>query len=294
MDLIKKALCKDSPDYESLVANLQIVTNTIDCDDQGKVVLTQPGFIILHNLFNKCDGHWSGCFDDRILYYYDKDCKCLGEPYEPGIESDPCILDAIIIASTDCMPHDATYHPISEQNIMVRVTTQGNIYVSEVTEISINNNPTSGDRIVLHTQCGNKKYVFYFGADCPCDIHDATIYLVPLGNDREETATNLNQCIRDATLEDDETLVWDTELCLPVSETDPNPLIIVGSIIRAPVIRTFRQITELLSYYLGELNGWKLFDDVTSVIHALCAVLRGRIYLDRILVKKMLTIDKCD
>lgn len=40
MDLLRRSLCEDANDYESLLVNMSIVINTLDCDIDGNVVLT--------------------------------------------------------------------------------------------------------------------------------------------------------------------------------------------------------------------------------------------------------------
>jgi hypothetical protein len=119
--LIKRALCEDPSDYESLLASLSVVKNLLDCDEDGLIV-DSTATDILRKLF-KDDGTGNGvwttfdlnptdpdttddpeapntnygavvesCFRDLNLYYNEKDCGI--SPCEWKVICNPCIEEA--------------------------------------------------------------------------------------------------------------------------------------------------------------------------------------------------------
>ena len=112
-DLIQRSLCDEGPDYTSLAASLATIKNLICCNSDG-LLEQNTGYEILKKLFlsgndgeepnawfdveddtcGRC-GHlkYFSCFDDRIIYYYGKDCKIKCKPWKPKIT--PCIENAI-------------------------------------------------------------------------------------------------------------------------------------------------------------------------------------------------------
>jgi len=54
--LIKRSLCEDAADYESLLASLALVKNILDCDSNGNVA-AGPAHDILEKLFDNGDSN---------------------------------------------------------------------------------------------------------------------------------------------------------------------------------------------------------------------------------------------
>ena len=114
-ELIQRSLCDEGPDYASLAASLAIISTLINCDSDGKLQ-KNTGYDILKKLFLSgnngedpklwfdvedadCDRcgciKYFSCFDERIIYYYSKDCNIKSYPWKP--KPDPCIEKAICL-----------------------------------------------------------------------------------------------------------------------------------------------------------------------------------------------------
>lgn len=127
--LAKSTLCQDTADYNSLLANLSMAMELIDCDSSGNIA-NGPGVSILEKMFhygtdgNETDGPsgeliWyscSGsaffgtpqdsiitldgrsCFKNLDVSYYGKDCSIGTTPFIIDT-SDPCYQAASVIVS---------------------------------------------------------------------------------------------------------------------------------------------------------------------------------------------------
>ena len=114
-ELIQRSLCNEGPDYESLSASLVIILNLLNCDSDCKLE-KNTGYDILKKLFLSgnngedpnlwfdvedadCDRcgciKYFSCFDERIVYYYTKDCNIASYPWKP--KPDPCIEKAVLL-----------------------------------------------------------------------------------------------------------------------------------------------------------------------------------------------------
>jgi hypothetical protein len=305
MDLLRRSLCEDSADYESLIANMSIVLNTLDCNEDGKVILTQPGAIILKNMFDPTetvegisDGFWKDCFGDRNVYYYDKSCGYQSKIYEPASGSDPCVEEAKTIVGAvtgDCNPTDADY-PVFVEAPSIVVTQQGSVSIPEVTTVVFAAIPAAGEYLVLYSQCSNLQYIFWFsdGENSAPGVEGLTDEIpVMIGGSISITTTNLFNAINGY----NGGINWTTVDIVPgAGEGDPDtPLTITHSINNVPVgATTFKECAEAYACYLGALTGEETLEDVQKVMLAFCGLLKNRIGFDRVLNKTMLTISKCD
>jgi len=99
--------------YNTLLASLGMIKNQLNCDS-NMLVANNTAITILNNLFNSgvsetkecqpkewfdiqenCYGCVSflSCFDDKKIYYYDKDCKVVYSLWKPSITE--CIKKAV-------------------------------------------------------------------------------------------------------------------------------------------------------------------------------------------------------
>jgi hypothetical protein len=299
MDLLRRSLCEDSADYKSLIANMSIVLNTLDCDSSGLIIMTQPGSIILKNMFDPTetvpgtpDGFWKGCFSDRNVYYYDKSCGQQSKAYLPSSGSDPCAIEAQIIAS-EFVPE-----LISNTSI---------ITITEVNSTNINYNidgvdinvafiapfgymiqfTFNGDRIFVNSGAGSVSIGNWVSGRCYTVINNTTYTDVfnyayaadgglTLGQNFIDVCPGETYNLTPLTLETDIANNYEPGACFGVEAY------------------TFKVISDAYSCYLGSLTGTESLTDVQKVMLAFCGLLKERIGVDRILNKTMLTIGKCD
>jgi hypothetical protein len=308
MDLLRRSLCEDSADYESLIANMSIVLSTLDCDSEGQIIMTQPGSVILTNMFDPTEtvpgtpnGFWKGCFKERSVYYYDKSCGQQSKTYSPPSGSDPCVVEAQTIVSAFLPavcgpPTDAIWTNVSELPANIGSITNGDgSGTSEVTPITFTAinatlSPPEDGYLSIFDHCNSVCYIFWTGNLPSLGVPSASLVYVEFMYEfvpitlieGEHWANGLVTAVSSLPLifsvVRNETLVTITTvpIILPVSDL------------------TFKIIADAYSCYLGSLQGVELLEDVQKVMLSFCQLLKDRIGFDRILNKTMLTIGKCD
>jgi hypothetical protein len=305
MDLLRRSLCEDSADYESLIANMSIVLSTLDCNDMGQIIMTQPGSVILTNMFKPEEpnkGFWKGCFNDREVYYYDKSCGQQSKTYLPPSGSDPCATEAQTIAvaflpAIECNTNNAVLEPgISTWSITH--DQDGTNVLTEITTVTFSDNLAIGEStyLSLWNHCNTVNYIFWTGTEP--SLGGASTSLIYI----EYVSTvvqgfGYSNALRDAILASQaatEFTLFQTspgggDGVMQITTVIPNPLPVVD-----PSKYTFKIIADAYSCYLGSLTGAELLEDVQKVMLSFCQLLKDRIGFDRVLNKTMLTIGKCD
>lgn len=276
MDLLRRSLCEDSADYESLIANMSIVMSTVDCDESGNFVVTQPGALILADMFNSADGFWwntggaGSCFSNRNVYYYNKPCGQEAVTYEPASGSDPCAVEAKCI-SRGGPSSDATFAANGGAgDIGITVDVQGSGSVAEETSFVETVVPTANEYVIMHTHCNLLQYVFHFGTEPVVAGTDTYVQVLTI------TVAGLVA-----------TIIAQADFVAGVTGD-------VATIVVADVATSFADIANLYAEYLGQLDATDSLENVQKVMLSLCALLKNRIAFDRVLNKTMLTIGKCD
>jgi hypothetical protein len=298
MDLLRRSLCEDSADYESLIANMSIVLNTLDCDSSGQIIMTQPGSIILKNMFDPTetvpgtpDGFWKGCFSDRNVYYYDKSCGQKSKAYLPSLSSDPCAAEAQIIASE--------FVPELISNTSIITVTQVDPTNMNYNIDGMNYNVSFGEpftNILIITYNSNQIFVTNGAGNTTLPVNWVSGRCYTIFNNTIYSTSALYQYTDGVTVTQNSFPIQPNETynLTPLDiETDPTNNYKLGACFGVEAY-TFKIIADAYSCYLGSLTGTESLEDVQKVMLAFCSLLKDRISFDRILNKTMLTIGKCD
>jgi hypothetical protein len=301
MDLIRRSLCEDANDYESLLANMSIVMNTLDCDDKGRVILTQPGVLILTDMFTGTE-FWKGCFKERNVFYYTKSCGYESIPYQSASGADECAAEAQEILYR---PADALYvngsGELANKNIVSFTVTQGSADAStfEITALTVNQNTLfaladyANSYFVLceHYDSGagkNESTAFYFTIDgvgtAPTGFTNTVI--IPLVTITHTSSSSIAALI--------DTVIPGGFISSYVPASSLVTITHGGFNGPLPTLDTFAKLAEAYACYLGALGPKSKLEDVQKVILSFCSVLRDRVRIDRTLNKSMLTIGRCD
>jgi hypothetical protein len=285
MDLLRRSLCEDSADYESLIANMSIVMSTVDCDESGNFVTSQPGALILTAMFGS-DGFWKQCFNDRAVYYNNKSCSQLSVAYQPSSGSDTCTEEAKSIACNPCDPV-IVLDPAETGNLTVSAYSQGNGSTpKEIVFYQTNSGGTLVENfyIIIYLHCNVDKYVFWSGVNpnidgaIAIDITSAGGSMAGFGDIMgDETAFNGGGFSPPA----------------PPAGVSGYPIQILSPAL-LPTFNTFKEISELYCNYLGCITSEVKLENIQKVMMSFCALLKDRIAFDRVLNKTLLTIGKCD
>jgi hypothetical protein len=297
MDLFRRSLCEDAQDYEGLLENMSVVMATLDCEENGNIVESQPGVMILSKLFNDVDGLWKpanvSCFSDRKVFYYDKSCNMASKPYEPSSGENLCSESSISIACNPCDPiveftNTDNTATVSVQGVGALVS-QSTLAVAEQTDFSFASDTMIGDYVIMYSHCNTVKYVFYFGTrpTIPGVVDGDNILFVSLGGATNalSSATILQAGIND------QTGVFTVG---SITGTGPYIFSVTTDTSLAPDLVTFKQLADLYSCYLGCLTGETSLEDLQKVVLAICDLLKDRIKFDRTINKTFITIGKCD
>jgi hypothetical protein len=315
MELFQCSLCGDSTDYTNVLSNLSIAKNLLDCDSSGKVPTDSPSSQVLLNMFRDDvktptnNGFWKSSFADRNICYYDQSSAIQETTWTPTLDN----CEKIGINGA-CNPTDTFVSNDTNNVFTVSTTQQGVIYETsefafaplpettqiimaftvDATDIVVSPEPTY---LTFYAQCGNRSTVVWF--------EDSNV--VASNEPSAAIAADYSVAIDtwDGVAYKTEIEILD-EIMAYLDLTAAGGAIfgnIVGGGAATQTIDTVEPSVELVAFsdisnnlacYLGNLDGNQSYDKTLQVIIGLCALIKKRVTIDRMLNKSLLTINSCD
>lgn len=123
MELAQRSLCKSNVNYQYLLNTLILITNIIQGDPDGTIIMTDPSVIIIIKLFygivtpTLVHGIWYdqtvnpivSSFIDLDIYYHNKNCEYGSEIWQPIMNN--TISNSLVIVGA---PNAKTFKEITD------------------------------------------------------------------------------------------------------------------------------------------------------------------------------------